>query len=744
METPNADLDAAVRALQLHVRGMTCGGCVARVERALHDVAGVRWARVNLTTEIATVEMGSDASPTGALLRAIREAGFDAEAARGGDSLSRLDADHRVQLQQQRQAMVQAVGLTLPIVGLEHFGPMLASNLAGGHVWWRVLQALLCAMLLRSSAGAPILVGGLRAAWFRTPNMDLLITMGVVTAFVAGCVSLFMPSGPAFHFHAAAMILAFVNVGKFFETRARREAAEALVGLARRLPKTVIRKRGDAREVVALEMVQRLDELIVPADTVVPVDGHILSGTGAIDESALTGEPVPVTRGPGDAVKAGTVVCEGMLTVVAQAVGVETTYAHILAIVEQAQTNKTDWQRLADRVAGVFVPLAILAALASTAAWGLGFGDWGRGLISSIAVLVVACPCAMGLATPTAVMVASGMAARKGVLVRDGSALERLAVVDTVLFDKTGTMTLGQPEVVNVVAVSTGGKTADRDDVLQLAASLEQFSQHPFARAIVKEAQRRGLSLAAPDSFESVPGMGVTAEHDQKSSMIGSVAFAASRGVNVAPLQEQLDAMAGSGASVVVMAADGKVCGLIALSDQVRPGARDTVERLERMGVRCAMVTGDHEIRAKAVAEVVAIRDVFSGLLPAGKVKVIRDEIDRGRTPVFVGDGINHAPALKAAHVGIAFASGTDVANEAADISLLGEELGLVADAVDIARRSVRVMKQNLFWAFAYNAVAIPLAAAGYVHPATGAAAMMLSSTIVVLNSIWLGRRLKN
>ncbi len=721
---------------------MTCGSCVARVERALQSVDGVREARVNLTTETATVNVENDAITPDSLIQAVRDAGYDAERSRGGSDAQRVrDSTHQVQLREQRQAMVQAIGLGVPIVALDFLAPMLESSLPGSHVWWRVLQGALCTMLLRSPAGAPILVGGLRAVIHRSANMDVLITLGVTSAYLFSVASVFLPSLSAFHFGAAAMILAFINVGKFFELRARREASGAVAALARRMPKTGVRVTNGEIETVPIDDIKVGDMLRVTEDNVVPVDGVVVSGSAALDQSAMTGESIPVARRTGDDVLAGCIVREGSINIRATALGADSAIGAIIQAVDNAQTGKTQMQRIADKVAGVFVPVVVTIAVVTLIGWSIAGAPFSDALTAAIAVLVIACPCAMGLATPTAVMVATGNAALDGILVRDAAALEAAGKVDTILFDKTGTLTTGMATVKKVFDEPVGPVTRDENDVLQLAASAEQFSQHPFARAIVASAKSSQMSLADPASFQSEAGFGVSATIDDKAVLVGSPAFMAKHEIDLTPLEDRMETMAMDGQSIVVLAVDGHVAGLIGLTDTIRTGAAEAIERVERMGIATAMITGDHSHTAQAVAASVGIKDVAAETRPQDKLAEVARRQQHGRRVAFVGDGINDAPALTAADVGIAFAAGTDVANAAADITLVSDDLSLIPEAVDMARRSVRIIKENLFWAFFYNAAAIPLAATGRIHPGVAAAAMMVSSITVVLNSLRLRKR---
>lgn len=719
---------------------MTCGGCVARVERALQSVEGVRRASVNLTTATATVDLDDAPTSPQTLIDAVRSAGYDAERYRAGQAgtLSALEETQNAQLQQQRQAMVQAIGLALPIIALELLGPRLQTSFAGGYIWWRVLQALLCTMLLCSSAGGPILVGGLRAVLHRTPNMDLLVTLGVTTAYVSSIVGLFLPGSSVHHFQAAAMVLGFINVGKYLETRARREASGAVAALARRMPKTAVRLRDGKVETVSVESIAVGDFLRAAVDTVVPVDGKVVQGSAAVDHSAVTGESVPVARTVDDDVLAGGIVREGSLTIKATGVGRDSAIGAIIRAVEEAQSGKTPMQRIADRVAGVFVPIVVILAVLTWIGWSVLGAGFAAGIRPAIAVLVIACPCAMGLATPTAVLVATGSAALRGILVRDAAALEAAGRVDRVLLDKTGTLTTGMLQVKNVVDLRANRATHDERDVVRLAAAVEQFSQHPLARAIVDRAKTWHVDLPEPERFTSEPGFGVAATVEGREVVVGSAAFVLRRGVDLSGAKERIEKLAMHGETVVLLAVDRSVAGIIGLTDTVRPGAAEAISRLRHLGAEATMVTGDQSTTADVVATNVGIEHVLAETLPTEKVEAVKRAKREGHVVAFVGDGINDAPALAAADVGIAFAAGTDVAVAAADITLVRDDLSLVPEVIHIARRSVRIIKQNLFWAFFYNVAAIPLAATGKISPGLAAAAMMCSSISVVLNSLRL------
>ncbi|MCH9058847.1 MAG: cation-translocating P-type ATPase, partial [Planctomycetes bacterium] len=592
---------------------MTCGSCVARVERVITAVPGVRRAAVNLTTEVATIDLGETPPERAAIIKAVRSAGYDADTFRpAGGQTSGIEKTHAARLRHHRLALMQAVGLGLPILVVQWVAPFLVSSQVGGSIWPVAIQGILTAVLLASPAGAPILVGGLRAIIHRSPNMDLLISMGVGTAFVAGVVGLLASSAQHAHFHAVAMILIFINLGRLLEMHARHGATSAVAALARRLPATAQLVTEEGVVSVPTERL-RPDDLVQAAqDTFVPVDGVIEKGEAAIDESAITGESVPISAGPGDSVRAGTVVREGLITIRATRVGGESTMGRIIRAVEDAQSGRTRMQRIADRVAGVFVPIVMGLAVCTLVAWLVLDPDRGlsHAVAAAVAVLVIACPCAMGLATPTAVLVATSAAARNGVLVRDAAALEAAGSLDHLLIDKTGTLTTGTPKVEQVFDEPVGAVTLSEADVLRWAASAEQFSQHPFAKAIVAAAKERGLTLEVPDTFDSRPGAGVEAVFGERVVRVGSAAFLREAGVDLSPIEPRMNALTGDGQSVVIVAIDGTCAGVIGLSDAPRPEAAAAIAAITKLGLRVALVTGDLAPTAAALAAKVGIVEV--------------------------------------------------------------------------------------------------------------------------------------
>ncbi len=732
------------KPLRIRIGGMTCGSCVARVERALNATPGVVQARVNLTTQIATIDLAETRPEPGDLIDAIRRAGYQGEPLRERDEVSTgpLPAEAARQGQQWR-AFIQAAVIVILVIGLHLLAPPTPSGELGGHIWPRAIQAVLCVALLCSAAGLPILRGGVRAVVGGAPDMDLLISMGVSVAFVSGTVSLFVPTVEGAYFPTVAMILAFINLGRYLEIRAKRDASSAISALIRRMPTTAQVVTQDGTEEVPIEQIGPGQRVRIASDQIVPVDGLVIEGEAAVDESAVTGESMPRRRVVGDDLVAGSLVREGLLTIEATRVGAESTMGRIIRAVEDAQSGKTKMQRIADRVASVFVPIVMGLALA-TFVGTLVVTDPGTAtaiataINRAVAVLVIACPCAMGLATPTAVLVATGSAALQGILVRDAAALEAAGRIDTMLLDKTGTLTTGSPTVKEVFDEPVGPVTRDARQVIQLAASAEQHSQHPLARAIVAKAREWNLPLDDPTDFSNAPGLGVCAKLDGRTVRVGSATFLRESGVDLSTVEERLLLLTTDGQSAILVAVDEVCAGLIGAADQIRPDASPAVEGLSELGVHLAMVTGDHARTAAAVAGAIGIGEVHAEMSPEAKLRAVRTQHQAGKRVAFVGDGINDAPALAAADVGITFGSATDVAASAADITIIHDDLKKLATIIALARRSVRIIKQNLFWAFFYNVIAIPLAATGKVPPGLAAAAMMFSSISVVLNSLRL------
>ncbi len=728
--------------LHFRINGMTCGACAQRVERAMRDVQGVEEASVNLLAESATVKMRDDVDAS-LLVERVRAAGYDAErVAAGRDLLDRLTSDRnqRETLRRHRQALVQAIGLALPIVFLDYAMPFLWGADAAAQVPGRLMQIVLLTMLSLSPAGAPILAGGLRAILNRAGNMELLISVGVVAAIVSGIYGTIVHDSAFVHFHAAAMILAIVCVGRYLEARARGRATAAIATLAKHAPKDALVKRGEAWEKSPVDRLEKGDLVRVPIHSAIPVDGDVVAGRADVDERLLTGEPMPVVKQSGARVSAGTIVVDGQIDIRATDVGQLAALGRVASLVEQAQHGRTQMQRMADALAAWLTPVILLVSLATFFGWMMfgGQGHVAHGARAAIAVLVIACPCALGLATPTATMVATSLAALRGILVRDAATLETMGRIDTIVWDKTGTLTAGSPQVAEICAEPD----FDDNDLLRLAAAAEKYATHPLGSAIVREAKRREIHVGDPDAFNSHPGLGVSARIGGRDVIVGSSQFLDEHGVT---FKKANAAGAASARSRVWVAVDGRFAGTIDVADSIRPSAASAIGRLRRMGIESHLLTGDAETAAKFVAEAVGIDTgcIDAAVSPQGKHDRVVALKRTSHRVAMIGDGINDAAALAAADVGVAFATGADVAVESAGISLIGSTPHLVADAVDISRLAVRVIRQNLFWAFFYNVLMIPLAATGHVPPAWAAGAMMLSSLTVVLNAIRIPRLLR-
>ncbi|MDQ7039663.1 MAG: heavy metal translocating P-type ATPase [Rhodothermus sp.] len=636
-----------------------------------------------------------------------------------------------------------AAGLSLPVVVLAMWPG--AHELPGAN--W--IQWLLTTPVVFWS-GRPFFTGAWRAFRHHAADMNTLVAIGVGAAYVYSTVATFLPGlfeaagrEPEVYFEAAAVIVTLILLGRLLEARARARTSAAIEKLLDLQPPRARVERNGRLAEVPVEAVRVGERVIVRPGEKIPVDGIIEEGTAAVDESMITGESIPVDKKPGDSVIGGTVNQSGALVIRVTRVGRDTVLQQIVRLVEEAQARKAPIQRLADRVAGIFVPVVLLVAIATFVLW-FDFGPEPRlthALLTFVSVLIIACPCALGLATPTAILVATGRAAQLGVLFKGGDALERLRQVDLVVFDKTGTLTEGRPRLARIVSLN--GYDADR--LLALAAAVEQRSEHPLARAIVEAAEMRGLPLMPVRDFAAQAGLGVTARVDGRLVQLGRPAFLEAQGIPVP--EAEATALAREGHTVVAVAVDGQPAGLLALADTIRPSAQTAIQALHHMGRRVAMITGDSETAARAVARRLGIDEVRANVLPQDKARAVATFQTEGHVVAMVGDGINDAPALAQADVGIAMGSGTDIAIEAGDVTLMRPDLRAVVDAFRLSARTLRTIKQNLFFAFIYNVLGIPIAA-GVLYPFTGlllnpmiaAAAMALSSVSVVTNSLRLRR----
>ncbi len=720
---------------ELSITGMTCASCVARIERKLARVPGVDEATVNLATERASVAYDPAVTTPAALIAAVEAAGYGATPVVGasvaeaqGDAAARRVALRRRRLTLATGAVLSALVLALAMVpGLMDWPTMQLHNY--------VLAALTLPVWL--GVGWTFHRGALRTARHLSANMDTLVSLGSSVAYLYSLVATIALPGQATYFDTAALIVTLIYVGKYLEAAAKGRATEAITALAGLQPRTAHVVRNRTERDVPVEAIVAGDILVVRPSETIPVDGMVLDGGSTADESMLTGESLPVEKGPGDPVTGGTLNGAGLLRLRATRVGRDTALAGIIRLVEQAQGSKAPVQRLADAISSVFVPVVLGLALLTFAGWLLTGHAATAAMVAAVAVLVIACPCALGLATPTAIMVGSGRGARLGILIKGGESLERIGRLTDVVLDKTGTVTTGKPTVTDVVPL--GARSPD--DVLRLAAGVEQASEHPLGQAVARAARERGVATSSlPSGFRATAGGGVEGTVEGRAVLVGSRRLLAERGVPVGAIEATLTRLEGEGKTALPVVVDGELAGVIAVADAVKDGAAEAVHALRTLHLEPALLTGDNRRTAEAVARQVGITRVLAEVRPVEKDAEVARLQGAGRRVAMVGDGVNDAPALARADVGVAMGSGTDAAMAAADITLVGGDLRALPRAFALSRAVMRVIRQNLFWAFAYNVVLIPAAAFGLLNPIWAAAAMALSSVTVVTNSLRLNR----
>ncbi len=728
-----AGFQAERRSFDLSVTGMTCASCAGRVEKALGRVPGVEAASVNLATERAHVVAFAGSTDAAALAEAVERAGFGATPVTADGE----QADAEAREDRGRRDLIHALiaaALSLPLLA------GMAGDLAGLEWMPSGWVQLALASVVQFWLGARFY----RAAWGAVRagagNMDLLVALGTSSAWglsVYLMATAHAGHAPHLYFEASAVLITFVLIGKGLESRAKGQTAAAIRALMDLRPATARLRRDGVETEVAVERVRVGDRVVVRPGERVPVDGRVVEGAGSVDESMLTGESLPVDKEPGARVTGGSIDVDGLLVVEVTAVGTETMLARIVRMVEGAQASKAPIQRLVDRVSAVFVPVVLGLAALTLAGWWLGTGDVERAIVTAVSVLVIACPCALGLATPTAIMVGTGAAARHGILIKDAEALERAHGLTAVAFDKTGTLTEGKPRVTDLIpAEGTDGAT-----LLRLAAGLQAGGGHPLAHALRDAAEQAGIAVDPPADFRALAGRGVSGVVAGRALRLGNARALGEAGLGEGVLADRAGALAAEGRTLSWLMETGaapRLLGLVAFGDTVKPGAAEAVRALAAQGVEPVMVTGDGWGAARSVAAALGIGRVFAEVLPGDKAAVIAGLKAEGQRVAMVGDGINDAPALAAADVSIAMATGTDVAMHSAGITLMRGDLGLVAGAIDVSLRTHAKIRQGLFWAFAYNVVGIPLAASGHLSPVLAGAAMALSSVSVVLNALTL------
>lgn len=724
-----------VSSIDLAISGMSCAACVARVEKTLASVAGVVEARVNFASGQGQVDLIPGTATPVELIAALDRAGYGASVAEGDLSAEARDDATAAQARRQRYRLLVSAVLTLPLVLQMIFAFMGIDAMLPG---W--LQLVL-ATPVQFWAGLGFYVAAVKGLRTGVANMDLLVVIGTSAAYGLSIAVLAWPGpdlGGHLYFEASAAVITLVLLGRWLEARAKHGTTEAIRALMSLRPDRA-RVLRDGKEVeVAAASVKRSELVIVRPGERIPVDGRVSDGESQVDESLITGESLPVAKSAGDDVIGGAINGEGLLRIEATNLGAESTLAGIIRLVQSAQSSKAPVQRLVDRVAAIFVPIVVAIAVLTCITWWLITGHPSDAIIAAVTVLVIACPCALGLATPTAIMVGTGVAARHGILIKDAEALERAHQVSVVAFDKTGTLTEGRPRVMSLVAVD-----GDEGELVRLAASAQQGSEHPLARAVIDEASERGIDLAHLQSFRSRPGRGVEASVDGLELHFGNRRLMADAGIDTSALDDRSAAMEAEGRTVVWLAEvapSQRLLGYFAIGDKLRASAAAAIARLHDLGVEAVMITGDNTRTATSVANSLGIDRVVAECLPEDKALEVKRLKESGATVAMVGDGINDAPALAAADIGIAMGSGTDVAMSTAGVTLMRNEPLLMGDAIEISRATYRKIQQNLFWAFIYNVIGIPLAAFGMLTPVFAGAAMSMSSVSVVTNALRLKR----
>ncbi|MHB9133592.1 MAG: heavy metal translocating P-type ATPase [Armatimonadota bacterium] len=760
----DAGYEVGLLTTTFSVEGMTCASCVARIEKVLRRAPGVVDVSVNLATNRATVSyLGGIVTPA-ELHQVVRDIGYPVPVEEAPEMVGIVteEVDYQRQrtereLNSLRRSLWLAGSLGAVVVVVSHISLFvrmaIPADIDTGFAW----LLLVLATIVQFGPGWRFYVGAWKGLLHLSADMNTLIALGTTAAWAYSVLAVVYPA-PFFHaamrgdgmhamsllgllyFDTSVVIITLILLGRYFEARARSRTSDAirkLMGLQAKTARVI--RNGETLE-IPVEQVRPGDLVIVRPGEKVPVDGRVTEGRSAVDESMLTGESIPIEKGPGDTVIGATLNRTGSFTFRAERVGRETMLAQIIRLVEEAQGSKAPIQRLADRVAGIFVPVVLLIALMTLVIW-IFIAPPSTALLHLVAVLIIACPCALGLATPTAIMVGTGRAAEMGILIKGGDVLERAHALTTVVFDKTGTITHGEPEVTGIKVLD-----GEEDALLRLAAAVESVSEHPLGEAIIREAQRRSLSLPAVAEFNAIPGRGVEAVVENRQVLLGNLHFMRERDIATGALAPAAEAFAAAGNTPLFIAAGGQPIGIIAVADTIRPNALEAVQRIKNLGLQTVMLTGDHQRVAAAIATQAGIDRVIAEVLPQHKADEVKRLQQEGAVVAMVGDGINDAPALAQADIGIAVGSGTDVALEASDITLIGDDLTGVVVGIDLSRRTLATIRQNLFWAFFYNVLGIPIAAGvlapfGIIlSPMLAAFAMAFSSVFVVSNSLRLRR----
>lgn len=744
------------------VTGMICSACSSKVEREVSKLNGVNKVSVNLLTNSMQVDFDKNITDSGEIIKTVIKAGYDASAENSANSQkstspSKRIGDNNSELMEYKKRIIISFAFLIPLMYVS-MGSMVGAPLpfflegTQNAISFAFTQLLLCLPVI--AINHKYFTKGFSALIHFSPNMDSLIAVGSSAGLIYGIFAIYRMSYAMgigdmatvhkhhmdLYFESSAMILALISLGKFLESKSKGKTSEALNKLIDLAPKTAfIKKNGDIVE-IPIEQVQAGDICIVKPGSSIPADGIIIDGETHIDESAITGESIPVFKEKDCEVIAATINKEGFITIRASKVGNDTTFSQIISLVENASSTKAPISKLADKIAGVFVPIVMSISLITAVVWLIAGQSFEFALSNAISVLVISCPCALGLATPVAIMVGTGKGAENGILIKSGEALETAHKVDTVVLDKTGTITVGKPKVTDIYSISN-----DKTNLLKIAASIESKSEHPLAAAICEEAKNQNLDLFETENFCSIAGMGISAKISDKIYLAGNARFMNQNSIDISAVNTQAVKFAQDGKTPMFFAENGTVIGIIAVADTLKPNSKEAIEELSKMGLNIIMLTGDNENTANGIGKNLALNKIIAEVLPQDKEKIVSKLQSEGHSVAMVGDGINDAPALVRADVGIAIGNGTDVAIESADIILMHNDLNSVATAIKLSKAVIRNIKQNLFWAFFYNCLGIPLAAGVFypafhwqLNPMFGAAAMSFSSLFVVTNALRL------
>lgn len=740
METAKTNPAPGGQAATLQITGMTCAACANRIEKGLNRMDGVE-ANVNFALETAQVKYTAEQVSMDDILKKVSQLGYQAAIKQSEQD---TEEARKAEINKQKLRLIVSAVLSFPLLwamaGHFSFTSFIWTPELFMNPWFQLILATPVQFII----GGTFYIGAYKALRNKSANMDVLVALGTSAAYFYSLYlsldSLSMNHGhtPQLYYETSSVLITLILLGKWFEVLAKGRSSQAIKTLMGLQAKTALVLKDGIETSVPIEEVVPGDVLIVKPGEKIPVDGEVVFGASAVDESMLTGESIPVEKREGDTVIGATVNKNGSLRIRATKVGRDTALAQIIRVVEEAQGSKAPIQRVADVISGIFVPIVVGIALITFLVWFFIVepGSFAGALEKAIAVLVIACPCALGLATPTSIMAGSGRAAEYGILFKGGEHLETAQALDTIVLDKTGTITRGQPELERIVPAAGWNES----NLLRLAGAAERSSEHPLAEAVVAGARARGHELPEASAFEAVPGHGIAAVVEGRRVLAGTRRLMAREGVDASAALDGMTALEEAGKTVLLLAVDGQYAGMLAVSDQVKDSSRQAVARLKQLGLRVVMITGDNERTAKSIAAEVGIDEVLAEVLPEGKAAEVKRLQEQGRKVAMVGDGINDAPALAMADVGIAIGTGTDVAMEAADVTLMRGDLEGVPDAILMSKRTMRNIKQNLFWALAYNSIGIPVAAAGFLAPWLAGAAMALSSVSVVLNALRLQR----